>query len=85
MTLSRDHWLELRGGLISLLETLAPLLDTKCQELVRDFVENREFGVAFEWLHSVVLEQNISLTGYQAQKFTELAALMGIDLEADRK
>jgi hypothetical protein len=80
MTNSRDHWLELRGGLISLLETLAPLLDADTQELVGDFVDNREFGVALEWPHSAVLRKKISLTAYQTQKFDELAALMKIDL-----
>ena len=80
MTNSRDHWLELRGSLISLLETLAPLLDADTRELVGDFVDNREFGVALEWLHSAVLRKKISLTASQTQKFDELAALMKIDL-----
>jgi hypothetical protein len=71
---------ELSEGLIALLETLEPFLDPKSQELVRDFVENNEFGVALEWLHSAVLGRKISLTAYQVQKFDELAALMGIDL-----
>jgi hypothetical protein len=80
VTNSRDHWLELRGSLISLLETLAPLLDADTRELVGDFVDNREFGVALEWLHSAVLRKKISLTASQTQKFDELAALMKIDL-----
>ena len=83
MAQSRDHWLELRGGLLSLLESLAPLLDAKTQELVRDFIENREFGVALEWLYSAAHRLKISLTAEQAQKFDELAALMRIDLRQE--
>ena len=75
MTNSHEHWLELRGGLMSLLEALAPLLDADTQELVRDFVDNREFGVALEWLHSAVLRKKVTLTPNQAQKVQRIGEL----------
>jgi hypothetical protein len=80
----RDHWLELRGGMIALLETLTSSLDVKSSEMVRDFVENREFGVALGWLHSIVLERHISLSADQSEKFGKLATLMSIELSGPK-
>jgi hypothetical protein len=76
----RDHWIELRGLLLSLVEGLSPALDEKNSELVRNFIENREFGVAFEWLHSLVLGRSIPITFEQKEVFERLAQLMGFDM-----
>lgn len=80
MTNPRDPWLEVRGSLTGLLETLKPSLDENTLKLVQEFVGNREFGIALEWLYSVVLERKIGLSAQQSKDFKELAKLMKMDL-----
>jgi hypothetical protein len=80
VTNPRDRWLEARGGLTGLLETLRPSLDENTLKLVQEFVANREFGIALEWLYSVVLERKIGLSAQQSKDFKELAKLMEMDL-----
>jgi hypothetical protein len=76
----REHWLALSGGISSLVDALAPELDESTADIVRDFIENREFGLALEWLQAVVIEQSISLSNDQREKFDALARLMNVDL-----
>jgi len=80
MTNRDDQWKELAARLSSLLQSFSSSLDDGSIELIRDFIKNREFGVAIEWLHSTILENQISITDDQAQQFGRLAGLMNIKL-----
>jgi hypothetical protein len=55
-------------------------LDDKDRQILIDFIENREFGVALEWLCSIVVERNRQLSEQQGYEIKRLAALMKIDL-----
>jgi hypothetical protein len=84
MANQRDHWIELRGGLLLLTEELTPSLDKKNVELTHDFIENREFGVALEWLNSLIIERSILLTISNQELISKLAHLMDIKLSSER-
>lgn len=68
---------------MSLLESLSADLARRDQEILINFIENREYGVALEWLRSVIVEQPVQLTVRQAKEMQRLAELMNIKLEAD--
>jgi hypothetical protein len=76
---SREHWPELRAGLLLLVEALAPVFDDDTLSIVREFIEHYEFGVALEWLHSAVIRRSISLSDAESESFRKLAHLMDID------
>ena len=72
---------ELEKELTLLLNGLASSVEENIFLDVQDFIENREYGVALEWLYSAaVVRLKTPLSPFQAQKFTELADRMEIDL-----
>jgi hypothetical protein len=73
-------WSELESALNALVDGLAAVIDDKSINLLRDFIENREYGVALEWLYSIVTERQIELSAEQAAACQKLAARMGIEL-----
>lgn len=73
-------WDEMEAALTSLVDGLVSTIDDKNVGLLMDFIENREYGVALEWLHSIVTERKIELSAEQAAACQRLAARMGIDL-----
>jgi hypothetical protein len=79
--IGRDElWRDMERSLKSLVDSIPPKLDDKNRELLNEFAENREYGVALEWLHSVIVERSIQLSAQQEQEIQRLAQLMGIDL-----
>jgi hypothetical protein len=79
--IGRDElWRDLENSLKSLVESMPAKLDGKNRELLNEFAENREFGVALEWLHSIIVERSIELSAQQEQEIQRLANLMGIRL-----
>jgi len=84
MTNGRELWPSLEKGLTELLETLKPNLDGDTFEIVKDFIDNREFRVALEWLYSYLIENNVQLSSQQLQTVRGLAKLMEIDLHGQR-
>lgn len=83
MNKRQEIWQELEKSLMSLLESLSADLARRDQEILINFIENREYGVALEWLRSVIVEQPVQLTVRQAKEMQRLAELMNIKLEAD--
>jgi hypothetical protein len=76
------HWAMLEAELTALLNSFASSIDTETFGLVQDFIENREYGVALEWLYLVVVvESKLPLSPLQARKIDELAGVMEIDLQ----
>jgi|GraSoi_2013_60cm_1033757.scaffolds.fasta_scaffold61997_2 hypothetical protein len=74
-------WHELERSLAALVESLSAELKPKDKEILIDFIENREYGVALEGLHLLAVEQSIQLTLPQQQEIQRLAQLMSIDLD----
>jgi hypothetical protein len=75
-----ELWLHLEQSLTSLVNSIVTGLDDKNRAILIDFIENREFGVALEWLYSIIVERNLLLSEQQDQEIKRLAALMKIDL-----
>jgi hypothetical protein len=53
-------------------------LSAKDLEFLNEFIENREPGVALEWLHATVVRDSIELSAAQEQEFRRLADLLEI-------
>jgi hypothetical protein len=75
---------ELEAAMTKLVDGVGVHFDEKNLSLLRDFIDNREFGVALEWLHSLVASRHIELTPSQSQEVGRLADDMGIDLSQVR-
>ena len=72
---------ELDGSLTSLINSISTTeIDQKNRELLAEFIENFEYGVALEWLHSLILDRKIQLSSEQDQEMRRLAQRMKIDL-----
>jgi hypothetical protein len=71
---------ERERALKALIDSMSSELDPKDKVLLINFTENYEFGVALEWLYSLVVEKSIQLTLQQEQEVQRLAQLLGIDL-----
>jgi hypothetical protein len=80
MITQREHWQKLRRGILLLIEALAVDIGEKNKEILVDFVDNREFGVALEWLYSLIRENQILLSTDQNDLIQHLADLMNIKL-----
>jgi hypothetical protein len=81
MTDLHQRWRELESALSKLVDELSAHLGERDRFLLYDFIENREFGVALEWLHSVVAGHGIALSVAQKGEMDRLAASMGIQLK----
>jgi hypothetical protein len=81
--LREQRGLRFRTILLSLIEELASHLevkwsdlDEKYSDLLKEFIENKEHGVAFESLREFVQDKHIVLSLEQQRKIDELAHLM---------
>ncbi|WP_334417368.1 MULTISPECIES: hypothetical protein [unclassified Bradyrhizobium] len=71
---------EMDEALTSLAGSIAPKIDQNSRDLLAEFIENFEFGVALEWLHSLTVSKGIQLSSEQEQEIRRLAQRMGLDL-----
>jgi len=71
----------LAASLSTLVDSLAPKLDEKNLSLLRDFIDNREYGVALEWLVSLIKTHSIQISSEQQQEIDRLATTMGLSLD----
>jgi hypothetical protein len=73
-------WLHLETSLMSLVGSMSAILGEVDRVTLTDFIENREFGVALEMLHSIIIKRNLQLSEQQETEIRQLAELMNIDL-----
>jgi hypothetical protein len=79
--IDRDQaWRHLEESLTDLVGSLSTVLDDKNREILINFIENREFGVALEWLCSIIIARNLQLSTQQEREIRRLADFMKIDL-----
>lgn len=45
-----------------------------------DFIDNREYGVALEWLYLLIKNRNLDVSDDQRAEISRLAAFMEFDL-----
>jgi hypothetical protein len=75
-----ERWKHLETSLSSLLSSIASQLDPSSHEIVNEFIENREYAIALEWLAEAASKQGSQLSEAQQAEFDRLEKLMGIDL-----
>jgi len=73
-----ELWAQLEISLSRLVESLALELDDNNLELLRDFIANREYGVALEWLQSAIKNNPIHISPEQEKEIRHLAKIMEI-------
>jgi hypothetical protein len=59
-------------------------IDQHNRDLLVEFVENRGYQVALEWLDSLIFERSIRLSLEQEKELQRLAVLMNIDFSQSR-
>jgi hypothetical protein len=74
-------WQHLAASLSTLVDSLAPKLDEKNLSLLGDFIDNREYGVALEWLASLIKTRSMQISPEQQQEIDRLATTMGLSLD----
>ena len=75
-----EKWRHLEAALTQLVSSMSVQLSERDQQLLAEFIDNREYGVALEWLLSLIAENGLSLLADQENEIRRLAELMGIDL-----
>ena len=73
-------WHFLEKSLTRLVSCLSGQLDVADRDILTEFMENREFGVALEWLHSLTISRNLLLSERQKAEVRRLAEMMKNDL-----
>lgn len=76
-----QHWSMLEREIGALLQELSISFEKQDIETLRDFIDNREYGVALEWMWSVVKRLRIQLSSSQREQFRRLSQSMGIALD----
>ncbi|MHC2565032.1 hypothetical protein [Bradyrhizobium liaoningense] len=71
-----EEWRKLEEALTNFVGSMSSQLSIRDCALLAEFIDNREFGVALEWLHSSVVEPSAS----QKLEVQRLAKMMDIDL-----
>jgi hypothetical protein len=75
---SRRIWSELEMLLSQVLDDIDGAIGMRDTKLLREFIESREYGVARDWLRSVLSERNIAISNSSEQKLRQAESLMGI-------
>jgi len=75
-----EEWRQLEEALTNLVGSISSQLSLRDREQLTEFIENREFGVALEWLHSSIIENGLRPSSGQQLEIQRLAAAMNIDL-----
>lgn len=78
-----DLWRELEASLGVLVESMSTKIEKESLELLKEFIENREYEVALRWLHGVIVDRSIQLSPQQKQEIQRIAGLMHVNLEKD--
>jgi hypothetical protein len=73
-----EVWKELDKSLTALVQSLEPKLESGTRDLLGDFVKNREYGVAIEWLNSYLDEHSVRLSHQQGEEVLRISKLLGI-------
>lgn len=73
----KDNWPEIEKRLLNLLHKSKDYLDDINTDVLEDFIENREYGVAYEWIVSLVAEGKLVLDLETATELSAAGNLMG--------
>lgn len=81
MTTRDELRLLLEREFTRLIQDLEDKIDQTNLDLLNDFVQNYEYGVALDWLQSLIAERPISLTERQETAIQQLKRRMGLPLD----
>lgn len=73
-----ELWERLDGTLRRALDQLRDTLRPRDSELIADFIDNREYGVAHEWLSSAINESGSAVPAEAQAALAEAARLMNL-------
>jgi hypothetical protein len=76
-----EEWRQLEEGLTNLVDSMSDQFALSDRELLLEFIHNREYGVALEWLHSIIIKAGLRPSAGQGIEIQRLAKSMEIDLE----
>jgi hypothetical protein len=71
---------EVEEAMNTLVEGLSSKLSKKNLGRLHEFIENREYVIALEWLHSIIVEKKIGLSDSQKSEMQRLAQRLGVNL-----
>lgn len=74
---TREH---LESSLSALVDSMVSNLEHKDVRILREFIDNREYGVALEWLHAVIKECSILISTEQGEEIQRIAKVMEINI-----
>ena len=77
----KNLWAELHVGLSTLVGELEESLPAENLKIICEFIDNREYGIALEWLRKVVDRTSIRLSDNQKHLVQRLAHRMNISLK----
>ena len=75
-----ERWSRLERELTRLVNLVERKLDQRNTELLRDFINNREYATALDWLYAVLTERLINISPEEMAIMARLAEDMGIKL-----
>lgn len=75
--MTQENWVELEKFLSNVLQRSKGGLDDKNIDILDDFIDNREYGVAYEWIASLVSEGKLVLEPDVEAELNAAGALMG--------
>ena len=73
------HWAESARQLREIIQGLGDRLDAKTGDLVVEFVEHNEVGVALEWIYDYLEDGQVRIPGDVPGRVSALAEHMGMD------
>ena len=73
-----ERWLEMKRLLGRVCDSIAGAIGDKEADLVREFLDNNEYGVAYDWMVSSIEELQIALNGAASADLARAAHLMGL-------
>jgi hypothetical protein len=73
---------EMRSRLFALIQSVSTSMSHRYRELVLDFVENNEFGVAIHWINMVLKSKLLQLDEEVRSEMVSIAEATRTDLDA---
>ena len=76
--MSRHSWLEIERHLREAVSSVDGIIPKEDGKLVNEFIENREYGVALDWLLTTKNERNIVFPDHISQALFKVTELMNM-------
>ena len=71
-----DTWIKIKRRLSEILTYLDSEISQNDKDVIQDFIENNEYGVALDWINSIIDECNIQVTSQTADGLRDVEAMI---------